>query len=373
MAGLFGTEGVRGVANFELTPDLAFRLAQACAVSLVKEGNTPARVLIGKDTRISGDMLEASLSAGFCSMGVQVVSIGIIPTPALAYLVRKYKMDVGVMISASREPAEYNGIKFFDANGRRLTDGTEKLIEEYAIGKRDITPFLKSGNAVGRISYSHTALRDYVDYVRKICNADFSGMKIAIDCANGAAYQCAKLLFKELGADVETVNNVPDGVNINYNCGLLNPVGLTNFVVSHRCTFGLIFDGDADRVLAVDENGNLIDGDEIFAICAENLRISGKLCCNTVAATVSENSGFADMLGNLGIKCVHTPDGERDVLDVMVQNGYSIGGDSSGHIIFSDYNSTGDGLVTAVQLAEALCRSGMGRMSELVAHIKSDI
>ncbi len=259
MTGLFGIDGIRGVVNKSLTPELAFRLGQAGAVAFASGKEKLPRVLIAKDTRASSDMIEAALSAGACSVGAQIMELGVVPVPALAYLVVKYKMDGGVMISASDEPMEYNGITFFDSKGLRIDENTEKIIEEYATGTKDISQFLKYGKDVGRITCSHTALRDYVDYVKKNAESDLCGMKIAIDCANGAAYQCAKLIFKELGADVEMINNVPDGININHNCGTKNPQKFMEYVVSHRCTFGLVIGGSADNVIAVDECGKTIE------------------------------------------------------------------------------------------------------------------
>lgn len=368
MARLFGTDGVRGVANTELDSALAFKLGQAGALVLTENCKSAPRILVGRDTRISGDMLEAALSAGFCSVGAQVVSVGIIPTPAVAYLVRKYKMDAGVVISASHNSMEYNGIKFFGGEGYKLSDDTEDKIEEYVTGKKEMPP-LKSGAALGKITRTHTGLRDYVDFVKSTSNIDFSGLKIAVDCANGASYESAKLVLKELGADVEIINNIPNGININDNCGSTHMDGLCKFTKEHNCDLGLALDGDADRLLAVDENGNPVDGDKIMAVCAAYLKKHGKLSGNKVVATVMSNLGFFNALDSMGIGYEQTKVGDRYVLENMLKNGYSIGGEQSGHIIFLEHNTTGDGLVTAVQLICAL-KESQKKMSDFVSVVK---
>ncbi len=266
MSRLFGKDGVKGVANTELTSELAFRLGQAAAYVLAKTDSAP-RILVGRDTRISGHMLESALAAGICSAGAKVESIGIIPSPAIAYLVKKYKMDAGVSVSASHKPMEYNGIKFFDSDGFKISAEAENRIEDYAFGRLE-KPSPKTGADLGRISRTYTALRDYVDFVKSSVGSDLSGMKVAIDCANGAAFECAKLCFKELGADVEMMNNVPNGKNINLNCGSAHMEALMRFVPENRCNFGLAMDGDGDHLLACDEKGRLIDAATIAAICS---------------------------------------------------------------------------------------------------------
>ena len=368
MGRLFGTDGVRGVANSELTADLAFRLGQAGALVLTKHCDGAPKILVGKDTRVSGDMLEAGLVAGFCSVGAQVVCVGTIPTPAVAHLVRKYKMDAGVVISASHNSMEYNGIKFFDSLGYKLSDDIESEIEEYILDGKPIGE-LPIGAGVGKVSRIDTGKRDYVDFIKSTVKGNFAGMKIAVDCANGAAYECAKLVFKELGAEVILLNNVPNGVNINDNCGSTHMEGLQKFVLEYGCNFGLALDGDADRLLATDEAGNIVDGDKIMILCAMSLREKGMLKNNTVVATVMSNLGFYKALDGLGMSYEQTKVGDRYVLENMLENGYSIGGEQSGHIIFLDYNSTGDGLLTAVQLASALRDSGKS-MSEFADFIK---
>lgn len=271
---LFGKDGIKGIANTVLTAELAFKLGQAGAYVLTAKTDIAPRILVGRDTRISGHMLESALVAGICSMGAQVESVGIIPAPAIAYLVRKYKMDAGVSVSASHKPMEYNGIKFFDSDGRKISCEAEDRIEAYVRGNEELPP-LKTGADLGRISRTHTALRDYVDFVKSTIGADLSGMKVAIDCANGAAFECAKLCFKELGADVEMINNVPNGKNINDNCGSAHMDGLRKFVVENRCSFGLAMDGDGDHLLACDEKGNVLDAPTIARICAPRLEDQG--------------------------------------------------------------------------------------------------
>lgn len=363
MGRLFGTDGVRGVANKELTAELAFQLGQAGALVLTKHTDHTARILVGKDTRVSCDMLEAALIAGFCSVGAQAVCVGVIPTPAVAYLTRKYHMDAGVVISASHNAMEYNGIKFFNSQGYKLSDEIENEIEEYLLDGREIGE-LPTGAGVGRVSRLDTGKRDYVDFVKSTVKGDFSGMKIALDCANGASHECAKLVFKELKADVLLINNVPDGCNINDNCGSTHMEGLQKFVVDNGCDLGLAFDGDADRLLAVDENGQIVDGDQTMVICGRELKAQGRLKNNTIVATVMSNLGFFQALDKLGISYAQTKVGDRYVLENMLENGHCIGGEQSGHIIFLDYNTTGDGLVTACQLTQVVRDRG-GRLSEL--------
>lgn len=363
MGRLFGTDGVRGVANKELTAELAFKVGQAGALVLTKHTDHTARILVGKDTRVSCDMLEAALIAGFCSVGAQAVCVGIIPTPAVAYLTRKYSMDAGVVISASHNTVEYNGIKFFNSEGYKLPDEVENEIEEYILDGREIGG-LPIGAGVGRVSRLDTGKRDYVDFVKSTVKGDFAGMKIALDCANGASYECAKLVFKELKADVLLLNNVPDGNNINDNCGSTHIEGLQKFVVDNGCDLGLAFDGDADRLLAVDENGQLVDGDQTMVICARELKEQGKLKNNTVVATVMSNLGFFIALDKLGIDYAQTKVGDRYVLENMLENGHCIGGEQSGHIIFLEHNTTGDGLVTACQLTQVVRDRGE-KLSEL--------
>ena len=368
MGRIFGTDGVRGIANSELTAQLAFKLGQAGAKVLTKNCSGAPKILVGKDTRASGDMLEASLNAGFCTMGAQVYCVGVLPTPAVAYLIRKYNMDAGVVISASHNPMEYNGIKFFSSEGYKLSDELEAEIEEYVLDGKDLGE-LPVGKDVGRVHTKRSGMQDYVDYIRSTVDGDFSNLKIALDCANGASFECAKLLFDSLGAKAEYICNTPDGCNINDGCGSTHTQKLSEYVKNGGFDLGLAFDGDADRLLAVDENGTLVDGDKIMAICALELRKQGKLKRDTVVATVMSNLGFFNALKANGIKYEQTTVGDRYVLENMLANGYCIGGEQSGHIIFLDYNTTGDGLMTAVRLTCALRDSGK-KMSDLASVVE---
>lgn len=349
MARLFGTDGVRGVANTELTADLAYKLGQAGAYVLTAEAKHTAKILVGMDTRISGHMLEAALVAGICSVGAEAVCLGVLPTPAIAYLTRLYKADAGVVISASHNPFEFNGIKFFDSRGYKLPDATEDKIEELIkTGMEGIT--LPTGAGIGRRSEEKNALRDYVDFLKSTIDCDLSGLKIAIDCANGASYMSAPILFRELGAEVFTINNEPDGLNINRDCGSTHMSQLQKYVVDMGADIGFAFDGDADRVLAVDEKGALVDGDQIMAIIGLELKKAGCLPNDTVVVTVMSNLGFDIMAKENGLKLAKTKVGDRYVLEEMLDKGYILGGEQSGHVIFLRHNTTGDGLLTALQL-----------------------
>jgi len=266
MTRLFGSDGIKGIANKELSAELAFKLGQALVAFLSENTDEIPKIIVGRDTRISGHMLESALIAGLCSMGAKVESVGVIPSPAVALLVKKYKKTAGVSISASHKPMEYNGIKFFDSEGYKLSSEAEDKLEAYAMGKCSM-PEVKIGGDLGKITRPHTALRDYVDLIKQTVGSDLSGMKVAIDCANGAAYECAKLCFKELGADVEMLSNVPNGVNINDNCGSAHMEGLSKFVVENKCNFGIAMDGDGDHLLACDEKGKIIDAKKISELC----------------------------------------------------------------------------------------------------------
>lgn len=365
MSRLFGTDGVKGIANLELTAELALKLGRAGAIVLRKHKKSAPKIILGRDTRISGDMLEAGLIAGFCSAGAQVICVGTMPTSAIAYLIKKYKADAGVVVSASNKSMEYNGIKFFDKYGYKLSGDTEREIEEYILGERE-TGELPLGAELGKVSRVDTGKRDYVDFIKSTAATDFEGLRIAIDCANGAAYECAKLVFKELGADVTLINNVPTGININDHCGSADIAGLQKFVTENKYHMGLVFDGDADRIVAVDEKGTLFDGDMIMLICALEMKNSGRLAKNTVVSTAASSDAFFGALDDNGILYEKTDDSYRFVLDNMLRGGFNLGGDKSGYIIFLDHNSNGDGILTAVQLTHALKASGKS-MSELVA------
>lgn len=351
---LFGTDGVRGVAGVELTPDLAFKLGQAGAYILAKQAGGRAKILVGRDTRISGDMLECALIAGICSIGADAVTVDVMPTPAIAYLTRKYKANAGVVISASHNPAKYNGIKFFSANGLKLPDQLEDEIE--AVLNNNFA--LASGRDVGRKTGAPSALSHYVDFAAGTVNCSLKGLKIAVDCANGAAYKTAPMCLEALGAEVLVINNRPDGYNINDNCGSTHIEGLSKFTVSNKCDLGIAFDGDADRVLAVDGEGNLIDGDQIMAACALAMKNEGKLKNNTLVVTVLSNMGLFLMAEKHGINVLKTNVGDRYVLEAMLEGGNNLGGEQSGHIIFSDYNTTGDGLISALQFLQLIIKSG---------------
>lgn len=357
MGRMFGTDGIRGVANLELTAELAFKVGQCGAYVLTKNIGHRPRILIGKDTRKSGDMLEAALTAGMCSVGVKVIPLGVIPTPAVAYLTRYYKADAGVVISASHNPCEYNGIKFFNSEGYKLSDSVEDEIEAYIKDDKKIEQLPTHGQ-VGYVSANHNAVEDYVNFACSTIDCDLKGLKIAIDCANGASYQTAFKALNKLGANVEAIHNTPDGVNINAKCGSTHMESLQAYVTSIGADIGLAFDGDADRMLAVDENGNIIDGDQIMAVCAKYMLDNNKLEKNTLVATVMSNLGLFIAGEKLGINIPRTKVGDRYVLEEMLDKGYKIGGEQSGHIIFLEHNTTGDGLVSALQFLSVLKKTG---------------
>ena len=365
MARLFGTDGVRGVANTELTGDLAFRLGRAGAYVLTKEKKHAPRILVAMDTRISGDMLESALVAGICSVGAHAVVAGVIPTPAVAYLVRKYRLDAGVMISASHNPVEYNGIKFFDEQGYKLSDELEDEIENILMSCPEILPS-PTGIGLGTKGYAEEALDDYLAFLTKTTTEKFGGIKVALDCANGAAYKAAPLAMLDLGAQLCIIHNEPDGTNINDKCGSTHMEDLKKLVVENGADIGFAFDGDADRCLAVDENGELIDGDKILAICGLDMKQRGELKKDTIVGTVMSNLGLIMMGRENGVEILQTAVGDRYVLERMLADGYNIGGEQSGHVIFLDYNSTGDGVLTAIQLLSVLKRSGK-KASELAS------
>lgn len=363
MSRLFGTDGVRGIANRELTGELAYKLGQAGAYVLTAETKHTPKILVGMDTRISGDMLEAALTAGLCSVGAEVISLGVIPTPAVAYLTRLYNADAGVVISASHNPFEFNGIKFFNNKGYKLSDALEDRIEAIILdGAEEI--LMPTGSSVGKKSVVESPVDDYVEFVKKSINGDLKGLKVAIDCANGAAYEAAPIALFDLGAEVYVINNEPNGVNINNKCGSTHIEELQKFVVERGADIGLAFDGDADRMLAIDEKGTLVDGDQIMAIIALELKKNGKLAKDTVVATVMSNLGFDIMAKKQGLNIEKTKVGDRYVLENMLSNGYVLGGEQSGHIIFLEHNTTGDGLLTGVQLLNVLKSTGK-KLSEL--------
>ena len=348
----FGTDGVRGVANTELTCDLAYKLGRAGGYVLA-QGKDKVKVIVGKDTRVSGDMLEAALVAGLMSVGCDVVTVGVIPTPGVAYLTKKYEADCGVVISASHNPVEYNGIKFFNKDGYKLDDAVELEIEGYIdnIEKVDYHPV---GEKVGRKIFVHNAQRDYIDYLKSIVNVDFKGLKVVLDCANGAAYKVAPTIFSELGANVVTINSEPDGNNINDKCGSTHPKKLQEAVVKHKANLGLAYDGDADRLIAVDENGNIVDGDHIMILSAVYLKKKNQLSNNTLVITVMTNIGLNVAAREHGINLETTDVGDRYVIEAMKKGEFNLGGEQSGHMIFSDYNTTGDGVLSSLMLSKII-------------------
>ena len=353
MSRLFGTDGVRGVANKELTPLLAMQLGQAGASVLTKETSHKPTIMVGCDTRISGDMLANALMAGVCSVGANAVYVGIVPTPAVAYLTRKNHMDAGVVISASHNPVEFNGIKFFDANGYKLPDAMEDEIEE--IIKNDMKDLaFPTGTEIGSITYRTDAREDYVKHATEAIPVDLHGMKIVADCAEGASYYTSVEALKLLGADVVAIHNNPDGTNINAGCGSTHMEELMERVKAEKADVGLAFDGDADRLLAVDEKGNKVDGDQIMGIVGNYLKEQKKLKKDTIVATVMSNLGFFLMGEKQGIHMEQTKVGDRYVLERMRQIGANLGGEQSGHVIFLDENTTGDGLLSALHLLQVL-------------------
>ena len=363
MARMFGTDGVRGVANTELTPELAMALGKAGAYVLGREYKRPL-ILIGRDTRISGCMLEDALCAGILSMGGDVIKVGVIPTPGIAFLVRKLNAAAGVVISASHNPFEYNGIKFFSGDGYKLDDAIEDEIEKYV--KEGVPAEAgRSGADLGRIiepEESPVAL--YREFVKSTFDGDLKGIKLVLDCANGASYVAAEDVFTELGADVKVIADKPDGININDKCGSTHPEALGEAVLREHADMGLAFDGDADRLIAVDETGNAVDGDRVISVCARLMKDEGRLANDSVTVTVMSNLGFHKRAEELGIKVEVTAVGDRYVLENMKKTGCRIGGEQSGHMIFLDYSTTGDGMIAALQLLKAYKRYGK-KLSEL--------
>ena len=364
---MFGTDGVRGIANTELTAQLAYNLGRAGAYVLTEGAHKP-KIIVGMDTRISGDMLEAALVAGILSVGAEAVRLGVVPTPAVAYLTRKYGADAGVVISASHNPVEYNGIKFFNSQGYKLSDELEDRIQAVIESNFEGVP-APTGGDLGRKRTEEAALEDYIKFAKSTIDVDFKGMKIALDCANGASYEAAVETFRSLGAEVVVINNDPDGVNINKNCGSTHPEELMEYVVKKGCNLGLAFDGDADRCLAVDEKGNLVNGDFMMAICAKYLKDQGKLTKDVLVVTVMSNLGLDIALAKEDIKTVKTKVGDRYVLEEMAKEGYKLGGEQSGHVIFLEHNTTGDGLVTGLQIAAVVKKSG-NTLSQLASIMK---
>lgn len=366
----FGTDGIRGEANKGLTVELALKLGYALGYTLKKQypDKKRIRVIMGSDTRRSGYMLRSALTAGLNSMGINIDFVGIIPTPGVAYLTEKSTAKAGIMISASHNPAKDNGIKIFWEDGYKLPDEVELEIEELMDNVEEITKNPIAGDEVGRFTYAEDEYYLYRDHVISTVNGDFSGMKIILDAANGSAYRVAKEVFLALGAEIVVINDAPNGKNINVKCGSTHPEILSKVVMGYEADLGLAFDGDADRLIAVDKHGNIVDGDKIIAVLALGMKNKGKLKNNEVVTTVMSNMGFESYLSDKGIKLIRANVGDRYVLEKMKELGVNIGGEQSGHIILSDFGTTGDGVLTSVKLVEAIRDSGKA-LDELVKEI----
>ena len=367
MARLFGTDGVRGEANVTLLPEMAYRLGRAATIYFGKESDEQPLIIIGRDTRISGEMFESALTAGICSAGGRAMLAGIIPTPAIAYLARKHKAKAGIVISASHNPFHDNGIKFFGGDGYKLPDAVEDELEAivHQLETDDNYP-RPTAEHIGHIEYRTDLLNQYMEFVLSTCKERFDGVKVVLDCANGAAYEAMPKILRRLGANVKVIHALPNGTNINDGCGSTHLESLQKAVLENGADFGIAHDGDADRCLCVDEKGQVIDGDHILVMCAMDMMKDGKLPYNTVVTTVMANIGFHQAIKKAGGRAEITKVGDRYVLENMLKNGYKIGGEQSGHIIFTDFSTTGDGLITALQVLSSLKRSGR-KASDLTA------
>ena len=369
MGRLFGTDGVRGIANTELSCSRAFEIGRAAATVLTEGCRRRPVFVVGGDTRASTGMLAAAVSSGLCSVGADVIDLGVVPTPAVAYLIGKLKADAGIMITASHNPYEYNGIKVFGGDGRKLPDLLEDRVEAIVLDGEYEVPS-PTANGVGRITRNEGAVRSYIEHIKGSVMYSLDGLNIAVDCSNGAASKTAEELFTSLGAAVHVIANAPDGVNVNENCGSTHMENLARAVREGGYDCGVAFDGDADRCLCVDELGEVVDGDKIMAICSLDLKKRGKLNKNTVVGTVMTNLGFVKFCEENGIRFIATKVGDRFVLEEMLLEDYSFGGEQSGHIIFKDFATTGDGQLTAVQLLSLMRRTGE-RLSALASVMKS--
>ncbi|WP_025028895.1 phosphoglucosamine mutase [Caldalkalibacillus mannanilyticus] len=363
MGKYFGTDGVRGVANTELTAELAYKLGR-CGGYVLTKGLECPRVVVGRDTRISGNMLEGALTAGLLSIGVEVIRVGIMTTPGVAYLTKAMGAQAGVMISASHNPVEDNGIKFFGPDGFKLLDQQELEIEELLDAAEDQLP-RPVGGGIGEISDFFEGGQKYLHYLKSTVNHDFEGLHIVLDCAHGAASSLAPQLIGDLGASITTIGSSPNGLNINDGVGSTHPEKLKEVVLEKKADIGLAFDGDADRLIVVDELGNIVDGDQIMYICASAMKERGELKQDTVVTTVMSNMGFYKALEEKGIQTATTAVGDRYVMEEMRKGGYNLGGEQSGHIIFLDYITTGDGLLSAIQVVNIMQEQGK-KLSELV-------
>jgi phosphoglucosamine mutase len=366
MGKYFGTDGVRGVANSELTPELAFKLGRAGGYVLTKDAKGKPKVLIGRDTRISGEMLEGALVAGLLSIGAEVMRLGVISTPGVAYLSRVMNADAGVMISASHNPVQDNGIKFFGPDGFKLTDAQEAEIEAY-LDAPDTLP-RPTGGDIGSVTDYFEGGQKYISYLKQTVEEDFLNIHVALDCAHGATSALATHLFADLEADISTMGASPDGLNINEGVGSTHPEKLAAFVLERGADLGLAFDGDGDRLIAVDEKGQIVDGDQIMYIIGKYLNVKGRLNKNTIVSTVMSNMGFYKAVEENGMTSVKTDVGDRYVVEEMRKNDYNLGGEQSGHIVFLDFNTTGDGLLTGIQLVNIMKVTGK-RLSELAAEM----
>ena len=363
MGRLFGTDGIRGIANTELTCELAMKVGRATAMVLANNSRRRPLFVIGMDTRISSGMLCNAIVAGLCSVGADVKVLGVVPTPAVAYLIGKYKADAGIMISASHNPAEFNGIKVFSGDGYKLPDALEEQIENI-IEDNIEEPQICVGKDVGNVTYVSEACKYYLEHLKSTVSNSLDGLKIAVDASNGSASETAETLLTQLGAEVFMLADKPDGININDNCGSTHLEILKEYVVANKLDAGIAFDGDADRCLCVDEYGNEIDGDQIMAICAYDMKQRGKLAKNTVIGTIMTNLGFIKFCESNDLNFIATKVGDRFVLEEMLLEEYNFGGEQSGHVIFRDFATTGDGQLTAVQLLSLMKRNN-AKLSEL--------
>ena len=368
MGRLFGTDGVRGIANKDLTCELTMNLGRAAATVLSNNARRRPIFVVGMDTRISSEMLSSSITAGLCSVGADVYVLGTVPTPAVAYLISKYKADAGIMISASHNPAEYNGIKMFSGDGYKLPDALEEQIEKLVLDDKQFGEY-QIGENVGKVTYMTNATKDYIDHLKSTVPNSLDGLKIAVDCANGSASATAKNLMEQLGAEATILFAEPDGININEKCGSTHIEALSKYVVENKLDMGVAYDGDADRCLCVDEKGNIIDGDQIMAICSQDMKERGRLAKNTVIGTILTNLGFIKYCEANDINFIATKVGDKFVLEEMLLEEYNFGGEQSGHIIFRDFATTGDGELTSIQLLSLLKRSGK-KLSELANIMK---
>ena len=354
MGRIFGTDGARGVANTEISCTLAMDIGRAAAMVVARDHKKKRPLfLVGHDTRISHDMLESAISAGLCSVGADVVTLGTVPTPAVAYLVKNSDADAAIMLSASHNPYEFNGIKIFGSEGFKLTDDEEYEIEGIVLDH--VLPYdLKWNDELGTIRSGENMVEDYIDHIVSTVSCDLSGLRVAADCANGSASAIAKNVFDALGAETHVINNTPDGLNINTNCGSTHIEGLQKYVVENHLDVGFAYDGDADRCLAVDSEGKLVDGDKILYVCGKYMKEQGTLVNNTVVTTVMSNFGLYKAFERDGISYEKTAVGDKYVYENMSQNGHCLGGEQSGHIIFSKHATTGDGILTSLKLMEVI-------------------